>query len=208
MKKYVVKQGDCLSSIGARFGFFPEVLWDLPENAELKNLRKDPNVLCPKDIIYIPDKRQKTETAAADQKHRFRKKNTPAVLRLQLLDSEDKPRAGINYVLDLGGRLINGTTDGDGKLEESIPSDTKTASLTLENEDVIPLELGALDPIDMVSGVKERLLNLGYECGSINEQIDDEAEEALKEFQAEHDLEETGQIDQATKDKLLEIHGS
>lgn len=207
-RQHRVRQGECLSSIAARYGFFPETLWNLPENADLANLRQDMNVLFPGDVLFIPDKHPKTESGATEQKHRFRKKNTPAMLRIQLLDMDDNPRTGVNYTLEIDGNLMSGTTDGDGKLEHSIPSDATSGNLIPENEDAIPLKLGGLDPIDSISGVKQRLSNLGYECGDPNDRMDEELEEALTDFQRKYELAESGRIDQATKDKLQEIHGS
>jgi len=206
--EHEVRQGECISSIADKYGFFPDAIWNDSANAELKEKRKDPNVLYPGDVVVIPDKRLKEETGATETRHRFRKKNTPAVLRIQLLDADDNPRAGVNYTLDIDGDLISGTTDGEGKLEHSIPSGARTGNLIPENEDAIPLELGALDPIDTIAGVKERLLNLGYDCGESNNQWDAQCEEAVKEFQKEYKLTESGQIDQATKNKLQDIHGS
>jgi hypothetical protein len=41
---HIVQQGEHLSGIAAKFGFSSfRTIWQHPENAELKKLRKDPN---------------------------------------------------------------------------------------------------------------------------------------------------------------------
>jgi len=206
-KQHKVKQGECLSSIAERYGLFPETIANDSDNSELKNERKDLNVLYAGDVLVIPDKTDKQESCATEQRHRFRKKGTPVALRLQLLDEDDGPRANINYTLHIDGRTYEGTTDSDGKLEHRIPSGAKDGVLMTE-DDLIPISLGELNPIETCSGVKQRLLNLGYECGEINEELDSSTEMALKDFQKNYGLEENGQINEPTKDKLIEIHGS
>jgi len=38
MPEHQVQQGDCINSIGLQYGFFPNTLWNHPDNAELKSL--------------------------------------------------------------------------------------------------------------------------------------------------------------------------
>ena len=59
MPNHTVVQGECLSSIAAKAGFTVDALWNLPENAQLKSTRKDPNVLYPGDVVFVPDPRPK-----------------------------------------------------------------------------------------------------------------------------------------------------
>jgi len=207
-KEHKVRKGECLSSIAEKYGLFPDTIANDPANADLKTKRKDLNVLYPGDVVAIPDKRVKEESCATEQKHRFRKKGTPAVLRLQLLDEDDSPRANLNYNLQVDGQYFEGTTDSDGKIEQSIPPGAKKGILLIENDDPIPLSFGDLDPVDTITGVQQRLLNLGFDCEGVSGRLDSKTEEALKEFQQKYELNDSGELDQATKDKLLEIHGS
>ena len=207
-EEYRVKQGEDISCIAEKYGLSEETIWNDPANAELKEKRKDPNILYPGDVVMIPDKQLKEESGSSEQRHRFRKKTATVMLRLQLLDDDDSPRANLRYIIEIDGHFEEGTTDGDGKLEHPIPSDAKTGVLLVGDDDMIPLSFGDLDPIETVSGVQHRLLNLGFDCGEINGELDSETREALMEFQQKYGLTESGQIDQTTKDKLLEVHGS
>lgn len=212
MAKYIVKQGECIDSIAFKHGHFWETLWNLSENTELKQKRKDPSVLFPGDEVFIPDKREKTESGATDQRHRFRKKGVPAYLRLQLLDEEDAPRAEVEYILNVDGSLYQGKTDSEGYIEE-VPISPKAQKATLsvvEDGEEIDYEflLGYVDPIDEVSGQQERLSNLAYYSGPINGVYDEMTIDAVKAFQKKHKLKETGEMDSTTLEKLKQIHGN
>ena len=208
MPQHEVQQGECLSSIGARYGFAPDTLWSLSENAALKQRRQDPNVLEPGDVVFVPELRPKREQAGTEQKHRFRKKSGSAVLRLQLLDPDDRPRANLTYTLAVEGRLITGRTDGQGMVEQPIDSHARSASLIIEGEDPLPLRLGGLDPVDTVTGVQQRLQNLGFACGRTDGTWDERCTVALLGFRERYGLPESDEIDQAARDKLRDIHGS
>jgi hypothetical protein len=124
----VVKQGDCISSIAVENGFFWKTLWEHANNRDLREARHDPNVLLPGDRVFVPEKRLRDESGATEQRHRFRKKGEPAKLRLHLLES-GSPRANQPYTLAIDGKLFSGSTDGDGRLECTIPPNAKRGRL-------------------------------------------------------------------------------
>ena len=207
MPNYTVKQGDCISSIAQRYGLFWEKVWNHSKNAKLKEKRKDPNVLFSGDIVFVPDREENQESGATGQRHRFRLKGVPGMLRLRFLEN-DQPRVNDLYVLEIDGELFSGTTDAEGKLEHVIPPNAKRGILLLgEEQDEYVLDLGHVDPIDEISGVQERLENLGFDCGEVDGNMSPETQEALKEFQEKHGLQVTGQADQQTRAKLQKQHG-
>ncbi len=221
-RKYTVKQGDCISSIAFAYDLFPKTIWDHPDNAELKKLRKDPNALFPGDSVVIPEKQLKEEDCQAEQKHRFRRKGVPEKLRIQLLtgaEEDDAPRKSIPYTLDIttkSGRPVpqkKGKTDNNGYLDESILPDALKGKIVLdegEDEEVYEIMLGHIDPIDTPSGIKARLENLGYECGEDGDTLDDMTIEAIRNFQSDNDLEILPdgftEVDQDTLDKIEELY--
>lgn len=123
---------------------------------------------------------------------------------------QDQPRKGVPYVLLIDGNVTTGKTDNDGRIELTIPPNARSGTLTLDpgtlKERVIPLNLGHLNPITDVSGVSQRLNNLGFPCGDGS---DEEAlTGALKAFQEKSGLQVTGNVDDATRNKLRELHES
>ena len=206
---YQVKQGDCISSIAFENGFLPDTIWNHPNNAQLKVKRQDPNVLMPGDVVFVPDKRLKEISEPTSQVHKFICKLTPATLYLHLLN-DGEPIANETFELDVDGKITDGITDGEGKLRVSISPNAKKGVLMVgEIGDQIKydLNLGTLEPIDKVSGVKKRLYNLGYKVGSLNDQITEELEDAIFEFEFDHQLTQTGKITETNRAKLKEIYG-
>ena len=205
MPKQKVGSGETTSSLAKKNGFFWRTIWDHPENAELKAKRKDPNVLFEDDDIFIPEKQIKEVSKGTEAEHTFKLKGEPAKLKLQLLKN-GKPRANEEYVLDIDGTLTDGKTDGDGKVEHFIPPDAKSGRLIMKNgKEAYDLQLGYLDPVDLITGVQQRLNNLGYDCGGEMGELGERTREALRKFQADNQLQETGEPDNATKAKLKEL---
>jgi hypothetical protein len=206
MPNYIVKQGDCISSIANRHGLFWEKVWNHPQNAKLKEKRKDPNILHPGDVVFVPDKEEKQESGATEQRHRFCEKGVPEKLRIKLM-AGDEPIANENYVLDIDGDLRSGTTDGEGNLKETIPPNAKRAKLWLgEEKQEYEIDLGHLDPVSEITGVQARLNNLGFYCGTVDGIKGPKTTAALKRFQKKHGLKETGEVDEKTRDELKNAH--
>src|SRR5918912_2313554 len=98
MGKQQVGAGESTSSLAKKTGHFWSYLWNHPENSQLKQLRKDPNVLFAEDEIFIPEVEPKEFPKPTDQKHRFKRKGEPCKIKIQLLKL-GKPRANEDYVL-------------------------------------------------------------------------------------------------------------
>src|SRR5215208_137973 len=197
-----IEQGECISSLCAEYGFFWSTIWNHADNADLKELRKDPNALLEGDVVVIPDKTKKEESCATEQKHKFKKKGTPAKIKIRLM-LDDEPRANEPYRLAIDGTWYEGTLDGDGFLEQVIPPGAVQGILRVgsgERIDEYELALGTLDPIDTESGVSGRLRGLGYHH-------EDDATPAISAFQKKEGLEESGELDDETRQKLKERFG-
>lgn len=204
--EYLAKQGDSISSIAYEHGLFPDTVWNDSKNIELKQKRKNPNILLPKDIVYLREKEEKEESCSSEKKHRFRRKGVPAKLEIQLKE-DDEPRANLEYVIEIDGQLIQGKTDSQGRLKHFLSPGTKQATIHIGQTEKIPIYIGELDPVTDIGGVQKRLNNLCFSCGEPNGKLNDDTKSALRAFQEQHDLEPTGEPDKATQDKLVEIHG-
>ena len=212
MATHTVRQGDCISSIADETGFFWETLWNHPNNAKLKKLRKNPNTLLPGDEVFIPEKRPKEEQCAATKRHRFRIKGIPVKLNLRFTDSANEPRKDIPYTLAVDGQTHQGKLDGDGKLAHVIQPNAKKAKVTLKppgaSEESYDFNLGHMNPVDDIHGIQSRLQNLGhYKPQQLTGEMDEETAEAIRRFQAEAGLQVTGDSDSATLDMLAQRHG-
>lgn len=202
MKRHRVQQGECVLSLAAAYGLPWETLWNHPDNAELRAARQDPSVLAPGDVIALPDKEQKREQGATEQRHRFRKKGAAAKVRIQV-KRDDVPRADEPYTLDIDGRVEKGRTDGEGMVEMRIPPRAEQGRLEIgegDTREVHFFRLGTVDPVDTESGARGRLRCLGYDDGQ-------SFEELLREFQHVEELSASGRLDEATKARLVERFG-
>ena len=197
--------GGTTSGFAKKYGFFWRTIWEHGENAALRAKRDDPNVLFEKDEIFIPERVPKKVSKGTEAEHVFRRKGEPSKIKMQMLQLGE-PRADEDYILEIDGKQTNGKTDGEGKLEHFIPGDAKNGKLIFKGgKEVYHLQLGNLDPLDLISGVQQRLNNLGYQCGGEMGKMGPKTKEALKKFQADKKLNVTGEPDAATKAKLDEL---
>jgi hypothetical protein len=204
--RHVVVAGESVVLLSERHGFFSQTIWDAPENAELRGKRPDMNTLLPGDVLFIPDKREKAIEVATGKRHPFRRKGIPAYFRMQVYDFGE-PRRNEAYKLEVDGQTITGTTDGQGVLETPLPAGARSGVLTIgEDEHRLELQFGHLDPLDAVSGVQQRLENLGHPCGDPEGTLGAGTRAALSSFQRAQKLEVTGEIDDATRTRLGHLH--
>lgn len=230
MSYYELRQGDCIQSVARDNGFHWKTIWEHPENAEIKDLRGEPSVLKPGDRIFIPELCERVCEESVEERHRFMRKGLRTQLRLQILAEPPPPEPGDDaapedeeqtevealsntpYVLDIDGEQQQGQTDGDGFVNVSIPANARQGRIKLDpgtpQEHILDLQLGGLDPTDEVTGAKKRLRNLGFPCGESDDNRTPEMESALRSFQETYGLTVNGELNDETKAKLEEEHGS
>jgi hypothetical protein len=127
-------------------------------------------------------------------------------------NGEYEPIANARFILTVDGHATQGQSDQDGMVSLSIPPDAVQGSIRFNpgtpEEITYDLALGEMDPVDTTIGVRKRLNNLGYFCLPDGEDPDDSLKDALRRFQADNGLTASGDVDEPTKDKLKDVHGS
>jgi len=211
--QHVVQQGECLSSIAKRYGLADyRTIYDDPANADFKQLRPNPNLIYPGDVLVIPITRPPSFTLATGKEHKFVVKRPAAQLSLQI-----EVAAQHHYRLVVGDRTFTGQTDGQSPIVHPIPPDAGSGRIELwpassgnqQAEQGLfgwDLQLGALDPIEELSGVQSRLANLGYYNGPVDGEPGDDLQLAVARFQGDQGLPITGDVDDDTRAALRTRH--
>jgi hypothetical protein len=177
MPTHEVQAGEHLSGIAALYGFSNvDTIWNDPKNADLKQQRPDPNILAAGDQVFIPQKIPKRESISTGASHTFKVKQPKLRLRLALLDFLGNPIVGQDVQLDVEGNSAVGTDD-NGVIELDVAATATKATVTYVGG-IFELEIGHLDPVEVDSGVRGRLGNLGYLVLQEGDESDDDSGDA------------------------------
>lgn len=204
MSSVIVESGDTVAGLAARNGFCdPRILWNAPENAELRS-RRNVDILAPGDEIYVPPRELREVKIATGRRHTLRVTRCLVRLRLLLRDVMGKPRADVSAVLEVDGKREDLVADGDGMIELEIDPNARGAVLTVDGQEY-ELEIGKLAPIDGEEGMTNRLRNLGYLVDGMRDEVE-ALRLAVELFQVDHGLAVDGSLD-SIREKLEEVHG-
>lgn len=201
---YVVKSGDCILSIAKETGHYWAKLWNDPGNAELRSQREKAHQLLAGDRVHVPRIEPKHEPGETESRHRFVRLGEPVQARLYLRDAK-RPYNGDPYSLEIDGRIYEGNTAPDGSLVVPVPGNAKSGTLRIRGR-TFTVQLGKLDPVSTISGIQQRLKNLGHDPGEVTGELNDNTRGALRAFQTKHGLDITGEPDDEAQQKLDEIH--
>jgi N-acetylmuramoyl-L-alanine amidase len=212
---HVVRPGECLSSIATSYGYRDwRIVYDHPQNAGFRAKRQNPNIILPNDEIFIPTKAEASRTCATGQTHVFRLTAARTLLRLAPQDATWSLCPGRRFRLEVeGAPPTDGVIPDDGLIEVPIPSDAATGTLTVWIDEAHPdgqsweLRLGALDPVESMTGIQARLNNLGFDCGPVDGDCGPLTRAAVRAFQERHGLTIDGIPGPLTQAKLEEVHG-
>ncbi len=209
---YKVQPGDYLSKIATQHGVADwRVIYDHPNNASFRQLRPNPNLISPGDQLFIPDRGTKSLPAQTGSPARFRAHRARNTLQVKLLDHAGNPLANQACKLEYDGTSRPVTTDGSGVLRETVPPALSEA-LLIVNGVSMTLAIGHLNPMDNapdhgVSGVQGRLLNLGFDVGPVDGELNDRTRAAIRAFREQNNLPDGDDITGPLCDKLREKEG-
>ncbi len=154
-----------------------------------------------------------TEGSAPKASDEEEKAKTKA-LKLRLLDPKLEAYKEKNYVLVVAGERFEGKTDTKGNIEHEVRNEAEMGSLILWPDDFPTgermswkLRIEEDPPGADLAGALLRLRNLGYYLGPLVASIDDALRSALVQFQIDHEIAGTGELDGATLAKLTDVHG-
>ncbi len=212
-RPYVVRQGDYTSRIAARLGIDAEELWSLPGNRELARSRPDREVLSPGDILQVPEAPEASARISPHQNNRYRARVATTALSLVIRDGERPLPNERCAVHGMGRDPLEISTDGEGRLRLQVPTHVQEITvLVLARRLSCPVRIGHLNPASGWSGVRQRLVHLGYlarlgvtEGHQASEEV---VRVALRRFQEDQGLEVNGQDDPSTRERLIQVHGS
>jgi hypothetical protein len=230
---HFVGAGEWLQSICRDYGVRnPARVWDHAENAKVKKARK-PHALHPGDALFIPEPRAKNESCGDKAKHTFVVRSFTEDFTLTLQEPDGSAMKNVKYRLVLGGYEFNASTDGDGKLEhkELVLRSGDQGVLEIPDRGLrYPIALGALNPgekaggdeghyDDGVSGLRQRLNNLGFFAGTssgrpdeVGVTQDDPLVGAVAEFQrvvmGKPAKEATGELNDETRQAIIDAFGA
>jgi hypothetical protein len=160
VRPYVIRQGDHLAKLAYKFGFDADTVWNDPANADLRKVRSDPNMLWPTDVVYIPDPVAPLMTALTPGSTNNFVSTSPTVdVSLKFTDPE---RQSQPYTITELPQLTNLTTGPDGTTTFQVPVSESSVTLVFTSDGAaFVCNIGQLDPINTLSGIVQRLQNLG-----------------------------------------------
>lgn len=233
-----VAEGDDIVSLAEPTGVPWNKVWAHSQNDALRRKRASPHLLAVGDEVFLPELEKKTESAPSDTLTHFKAKGDRVRFRVRLFERktsakheqagtspseyvepefaklEEKAVASTAFELFADGvSAKKGKTDANGYADIELPSRVREGLLVLNPGDAakerrIDLKWRHLGPVEELSGVCQRLTNLGIPCPPRATAVTPQIEDAVAAFQQRRGLDPTGRIDAKLRDELVKAHGS
>lgn len=197
-----------MESIAAHHGCpSADDLYEHGDNEALRDARPSKAHLVAGDVVKIPEHEPQTFSIGPGQTKSLTVGEPRTKLRMKMCGADGTALSGKAFVVDVGGKKIEGTTDGDGMLEAKVPPRATEATVELtETKQRFVVRLGKIDPVDTPSGIASRLKNLGYLASDKPKKS--ELDDGIRRFRRDKDLDIEGGADSELQDSLVSTHGS
>jgi hypothetical protein len=170
MQPYVIKQGDYLAKLADQLGFDADTVWGDQSNAQLQQLRPNPNILFAGDVLYIPNQMgppPAPQSLTPGTTNSF-VTNAAATVSVSITFT-DPGLASQAYSVPELPQLTGLTTDANGTATLEVPVSQDSFTIAFAAAGVTLLyQMGYLDPITTLSGIFQRLQHLGFLPSNIN----------------------------------------
>lgn len=161
---YVVRQGDFLEKLALQFRFDAEEVWTNPLNG-LVAARRDPNLLYPGDILFIPERPADPSPLVSQTTNVFTADLPVVPVELRFVRGNE-PRADEGVSFNGLPPHVEPPTETDelGCVRVEVPALLPVFEVYFVDEPhiVYTVLVGHLDPIEEATGVVQRLIGLGY----------------------------------------------
>lgn len=206
----VENPGEWMGSIAADAGFKEwQWIWKLGQNASLRSAR-DPSLLSPGDVVYVPKVEPKEVAKATDADHLFEVEHDKdkLIIRFNGVDIYTQNFGPIPFTLTIGGVANPGAIAAENdKIEVPLPIATKEATLEIGGI-TRTLMVGALHRIERLSGMQARINNQGFFDGPVDNANGPLTKQGVTGFQEYYNLKVDGDIGSETRGKMKTIYGS
>jgi hypothetical protein len=173
VRPWVIKQGDFLLQLANKFGFDADTVWQDPSNAQLRAIRPNPNILAPGDVLSIPDlptQPPPMKSLAPGSTTTFVAPDPPIMtLTHKFVGIDPTTYASKAYTVQELDQLTGLESDANGVVTFQAPVTLSTATIVFtDTGESWALRLGAMDPMNTMSGIFMRLQGLGYITGDVS----------------------------------------
>jgi hypothetical protein len=183
---YVVRAGDTMDTINDKLGEIPfgggyEIYAD-PMNEKFRRANPDPDHLAPGGLLRVADHDQR--------------------LVVRVLGEEGAP-----FRLFLEGIEVDGTfqTDPSGQFVVRLPPTIKAVQVILRRN-ILSFTLDLASSATIL-GIQQRLASLGFGAPATGE-LDAQTLEAIGNFQSNHGLEQTNDLSEETRMRIIDEYGN
>lgn len=169
-----MRQGEYLASIAYRAGCDPDEVWDDPKNAHLRESARTREVLCPGDVLFLPNGEARPREVNLHGSNSF-EAVIPSITVRVLFAENGAALASRPCVVQILGAPLERETDADGALTFSVGVDVRDVIVIFPGHYcVYRLQIGDLDPINERSGQIARLQQLGHLAPGAHSAVTDE----------------------------------